>query len=95
MSIETATKSEKQGAKASLLSNVNFAQIYRKYGTVLIFIGICILASLLSPTFLTEANLTNVLRQVVVVSLLACGVTFTSSLAISTCRSGRCWRFAV
>ncbi len=29
-----------------------------------------------SPVFLTEANLINVLRQVVVVSLLACGVTF-------------------
>ncbi|WP_168879129.1 ABC transporter permease [Rhizobium sp. P28RR-XV] len=55
---------------------IDFALIYRKYGTVLIFVGICILASLLSPTFLTEANLTNVLRQVVVVSLLACGVTF-------------------
>ncbi|MVA12214.1 ribose ABC transporter permease [Agrobacterium vitis] len=55
---------------------MNFAHIYRKYGTILIFVGICILASILSPTFLTEANLTNVLRQVVVVSLLACGVTF-------------------
>ncbi len=55
---------------------IDFALIYRKYGTILIFAGICILASLLSPTFLTEANLTNVLRQVVVVSLLACGVTF-------------------
>jgi inositol transport system permease protein len=57
-------------------SGMDFATIYRKYGTVLIFVGICILASVLSPTFLTEANLTNVLRQVVVVSLLACGVTF-------------------
>ncbi|EPR23180.1 ribose ABC transporter permease [Agrobacterium sp. TS43] len=55
---------------------MSFSQIYRKYGTVLIFVGICILASMLSPTFLTEANLTNVLRQVVVVSLLACGITF-------------------
>lgn len=34
------------------------------------------MASLVSQNFLTEANLTNVLRQVVVVSLLACGVTF-------------------
>src|ERR1051325_1916906 len=55
---------------------MSFSQIYRKYGTALIFVGICILAAILSPTFLTEANLTNVLRQVVVVSLLACGVTF-------------------
>ncbi|TCU41500.1 monosaccharide ABC transporter membrane protein (CUT2 family) [Rhizobium azibense] len=77
MSMETATKIEKDGAKASSsATSLNFAQIYRRYGTMLIFIGICILASLLSPTFLTEANLTNVLRQVVVVSLLACGVTF-------------------
>lgn len=58
------------------LSDLDFAHIYRKYGTILIFVGIFILASFLSPTFLTEANLTNVLRQVVVVSLLACGVTF-------------------
>lgn len=54
----------------------DFASIYRRYGTILIFIGIVILASLASPIFLTQANLVNVLRQVVVVSLLACGVTF-------------------
>jgi inositol transport system permease protein len=34
------------------------------------------MATLSDPTFLTDTNLTNVLRQVVVVSLLACGVTF-------------------
>lgn len=74
MSTEPATAPAKAigGKKQSM----GFAEIYRKYGTILIFVGICILASLLSPTFLTEANLTNVLRQVVVVSLLACGVTF-------------------
>ena len=54
----------------------NWASIYRSYGTILIFVGIFALASVISPAFLTEANLTNVLRQVVVVSLLACGVTF-------------------
>jgi inositol transport system permease protein len=52
------------------------AYIYRKYGTILIFIGLFFIASVASPAFLTQANLTNVLRQVVVVSLLACGVTF-------------------
>jgi inositol transport system permease protein len=70
VTVGNATKS------ATRAGGMNFASIYRKYGTILIFIGICILASILSPTFLTEANLTNVLRQVVVVSLLACGVTF-------------------
>jgi inositol transport system permease protein len=65
-----------QGSVMSKLSKIDFASIYRKYGTLLIFIGILILASLVSDSFLTVANLTNVLRQVVVVSLLACGVTF-------------------
>ena len=58
------------------IREMGFAEIYRRYGTILIFVGIFILASLVSPTFLTEGNLTNVLLQVVVVSLLACGVTF-------------------
>jgi inositol transport system permease protein len=56
--------------------STSFAAIYRRYGTVLIFVGLFVLASLVSPNFLTEANLINVFRQVVVVSLLACGVTF-------------------
>ena len=67
------TKSENMLSK---IKDMGFAAIYRKYGTILIFIGIFILASVLSETFLTAGNLTNVLRQVVVVSLLACGVTF-------------------
>ena len=78
MSIERAEAAVKRGGQViSGSRNMSFSQIYRKYGTVLIFVGICILASILSPTFLTEANLTNVLRQVVVVSLLACGVTLS------------------
>ncbi|KDB54345.1 sugar ABC transporter, permease protein [Sphaerotilus natans subsp. natans DSM 6575] len=58
------------------LRRMSFSEIYRRYGTILIFIGIFVLASLLDENFLTAPNLTNVLRQVVVVSLLACGVTF-------------------
>lgn len=77
MSIDPVAGAEKrEGWVLRGLREMSFSQIYRKYGTVLIFVGICILASMLSPTFLTEANLTNVLRQVVVVSLLACGITF-------------------
>lgn len=60
----------------SRIKEMGFSEIYRKYGTILIFIGIFILAALSSDIFLTADNLTNVLRQVVVVSLLACGVTF-------------------
>ena len=42
-----------------------FHAFYRRFGTILIFVGIFTLASIVSPTFLTEGNLTNVLRQVV------------------------------
>lgn len=65
-----------QPGTVSKIRGMSFSEIYRKYGTILIFIGIFTLASLISETFLTAGNLTNVLRQVVVVSLLACGVTF-------------------
>lgn len=58
------------------IRQMGFAEIYRRFGTILIFIGIFALAASLNETFLTTGNLTNVLRQVVVVSLLACGVTF-------------------
>lgn len=58
------------------LRAMGFAAIYRKYGTFLIFVSIFVLASFLDENFLTAANLTNVLRQVVVLTLLACGVTF-------------------
>lgn len=73
--IKETNGSEPRGVFAKI-RQMGFAAIYRKYGTILIFIGIFVLASLLNETFLTTGNLTNVLRQVVVVSLLACGVTF-------------------
>ena len=77
MSNQTTTISN--SGDTSMLNKIRemgFSAIYRKYGTILIFVGIFIMASVVSPTFLTPDNLTNVLRQVVVVSLLACGVTF-------------------
>ena len=77
----TDTKPLTGGKAASIFSAANLAAIYRRFGTILIFVGILILASVVSPDFLTVANLTNVLRQVVVVSLLACGVTFVIILA--------------
>lgn len=76
MSNSIPEKAAIEPAKPSRFKTMSAAAIYRKYGTLLIFVGIVILASLVSDTFLTVPNLTNVLRQVVVVSLLACGVTF-------------------
>lgn len=54
----------------------NYAEFYAKYGTIAIFIALFVLASLFTQNFFTAANLTNVVRQMVVVTLLAFGVTF-------------------
>ena len=70
------TEIKKENGAMSKIRDMGFAGIYNKYGTILIFVGIFILASILNESFLTVPNLTNVLRQMVVVTLLALGVTF-------------------
>lgn len=55
---------------------LSYADFYAKYGTISIFIIIFIIASIGTPNFLSVANLTNVVRQMVVVTLLAFGITF-------------------
>ena len=61
---------------ADLIKNVNIQQFLRKYGIVVIFFAICILLSIVSPAFATLRNLTNVVRQVSIIGILAMGVTF-------------------
>lgn len=51
------------------------ANIFSKYGIFLIFAAIVVLASLLSPAFLSSTNLINVVRQMSVVGLISLGVT--------------------
>ncbi len=54
----------------------DLAAMYQAYGTVIIFFVLLALASVFTKNFATTANLTNVVRQMVVVTLLAFGVTF-------------------
>ncbi len=61
---------------ADLIKNVNMQQFLRKYGIVVIFLVICILLAMISPAFATLRNLTNVIRQVSIIGILAMGVTF-------------------
>lgn len=74
--MQPATTSPSKAPTIHVSLGSRLAYIYRTYGTILVFVGIFMMATLSDPTFLTDTNLTNVLRQVVVVSLLACGVTF-------------------
>lgn len=70
-------KAEKQATLPGAESKrFDLAALYNRYGTVFIFVVIFIIAAVSSPTFLKPANLTNVMRQLVVVMLLAFGETF-------------------
>lgn len=51
-------------------------KVLSKYGVLLAFIIICLIAGFLSPVFFTKTNILNVLRQVSINGLLALGMTF-------------------
>lgn len=48
-------------------------KLLSKYGIFFVFILLSVFASIISPLFLTSQNIINVLRQNVVVGLIACG----------------------
>jgi len=52
------------------------ANIFNVYRSVFIVIIICLVATILSPSFLSVNNLFNVLRQITVASIVGCGMTF-------------------
>jgi len=56
-------------------SRALISNLLRKYGIFFIFLGMCIVASLLSPAFLTKMNLINIVRQISIIGLIALGVT--------------------
>lgn len=57
-------------------NKMSIAQFYQKFGTLLILVVIFVASALISPKFLTISNLTNVLRQIVVITILGCGTCF-------------------
>ncbi len=66
----TADKAERRTPGAQLA-----ASIFSTYGIFLIFAAMVVVASVLSPAFLSSTNLINVVRQMSVVGLIALGVT--------------------
>ena len=57
-------------------NNFSFAQFYQKFGVLIILLMIIIIASVVSPNFFTQSNLTSVLRQITVITILGCGCCF-------------------
>jgi inositol transport system permease protein len=66
----TANKPDKRQEMSHTISVV-----FSKYGIFLIFIVMIVVASLLSPAFVSSTNLINIVRQMSVVGLIALGVT--------------------
>ena len=72
-----STINEKQlnGSLAKSDFRSTFKGFVRKYGIVLILLGLFVLMSVLSPAFLKTRNLLNVVRQISVIGLIGLGST--------------------
>lgn len=48
---------------------------YNRYGIIVILAGLLVVCSILSPVFFSQANIVNLLSQIAVVTIVACGMT--------------------
>ncbi len=51
------------------------SELYRKYGIVLIMIILFVISAVINRNFLKPQNLLNILKQISVVTIIACGET--------------------
>jgi inositol transport system permease protein len=68
--VMTANKSDKRQQMSHTISG-----LFNKYGIFIIFALMILVASMLSPAFVSTTNLVNIVRQMSVVGLIALGVT--------------------
>ena len=80
----------------------NSSDIIRKYGIILILIALFIVSAFISKNFLKPQNLINIMKQISVVTIIACGETIliisgqldlSAGLMCTTaaCFSASCW----
>ena len=50
-------------------------ELYRKYGILLIMLLLFVISAVINPNFLKPQNLINILKQISVVTIIACGET--------------------
>ena len=55
--------------------SISFASIYRKYGIFLILVLLFVASAIINGNFLKPQNLINILKQISVVTIIACGET--------------------
>jgi len=69
------------------MKTVTVRGIMNKYGIVVILLGICLILSIISPSFRSVRNLTNIVRQVSMIGIISMGVTLaiiTSGIDLSS-----------
>lgn len=67
---------EQQGGRIVPARGINFGSMFERYGMLMIFIGLFIICSIISPVFLKPSNLLNVARQVSIIGIISMGMTF-------------------
>lgn len=62
-------------SNSPLEKKFSFLDLYSKVGILMVMVVFIIIFSLLSPVFLSKANILNVLTQASVVTIIGCGIT--------------------
>ncbi len=75
MSRATSTASE-SGSTRGRMARARFASFIQRQGALVVLLIVCVFATLRYERFLTEFNLSNVLRQNSMLGLVALGMTF-------------------
>jgi ribose/xylose/arabinose/galactoside ABC-type transport system permease subunit len=60
-----------------VLKKLNYQELIKQYGIIVIFFSVVIILAIVSPTFRLPKNLLNVLKQASVNGILAMGMAFT------------------
>jgi ribose transport system permease protein len=64
-------------SKKMIINNgQNFSYLFFKYGVVVVFIFLIVLASILYPGFVRSANILNMLSQLSIIGIMSIGMTF-------------------
>ncbi len=70
--VSTVTSSQE---KAAVQKESKAGVLFRKYGMLLILIGLVVLMTMLEPNFINSNNIINIVRQMAVIGIVAIGVT--------------------
>lgn len=58
------------------MKNFSVGELYNKYGIFILLVAVVIIGAIISDSFMSVSNLTNVIKQITVVAILALGAVF-------------------